>query len=128
MYQPHETQHAIARAAQRLMNLRPSENTVNLHARLAAGLHHLAEVKEADEWFYSLPVVSVGDIVRGPEEEGDHQPALAYHPPLNLAELPDANSTRPPSLIDLYGGSTAIYNHAMRRLNAATHMRYQPAT
>lgn len=116
------TTESITRAARRLMAVR------NPHRDLAAAIDRLIDRRCADP-LASIPVVSIGDIVRDPEED-DHQPALAYHPPLDLMELPDTHNTRPPSLVDLYGGNTDIYNYAMRRLTAATvrrgHLLHNP--
>lgn len=102
------TQDAIDRVARKLMALRPkSENAVNPHARLAAGLRHLAEVKEADEWFHALPVVTTEEF-------------------LKLVDLPDVTNTRPPDLVDIYTHGTAEHSGARRRLVAATVRRGYP--
>lgn len=120
---------AIARSAMRLLALRPSENAANPYVLVAGALRGLISQRRTDP-LAGLAVVSAGDIVTIPEEDADdYQPALAYHPPLNLTDLPDLGD-RPPSIVDLYGGSAATYGRAMFRLTAASRMRgtHQPAS
>ena len=109
---PPATEQAIARAAARLMKVR------NPRRDLAQAMHNLARARVDN------PLAGL-EVVASVEKDDDHQPRLAYHPP--LADLPDATNTRPPSLVDLYGGSGATYTHAMNRMVAAGLRRgYQP--
>lgn len=102
-------------------------NTQNAAARLAAALRDLEATKQADEWIKSLPVVDIDTwaVEHAPEwiaeiEARDGVPhwTTRQRAAGELLDLPDPGN-RPPSLIDRYGGSTAIHAHAMRRLTAA---------
>lgn len=109
---PPTTEQSTARAAARLMAVR------NPRRDLSQAMHNLVRARVDN------PLAGL-EVVASVEKEDDHQPRLAYHPP--LADLPDATCTRPPSLVDLYGGSGATYTHAMNRMVAAGLRRgYQP--
>lgn len=107
---PPTTEQSTARAAARLMAVR------NPRRDLAQAMHNLVQAR-VDNPLAGIPVVSTAELAALLDDEDDHQPRLAYHPP--LPELPDAANTRPPSLVDRYGGSGATYTHAMNRMVAA---------
>src|SRR5690625_7208683 len=73
------TQDAINRAARRLMRLRR-----NPHRDLATAMHRLVERRTADP-LADIPVVTTDELMELLDED-DHQPALAYHPPLHVRE------------------------------------------
>src|SRR5690625_1766381 len=73
------TQDAINRAARRLMRLRR-----NPHRDLATAMHRLVERRTADP-LADIPVVTTDELMELLDED-DHQPALAYHPPLPVRE------------------------------------------
>lgn len=73
------TQDAINRAARRLMRLRR-----NPHRDLATAMHRLVERRTADP-LADIPVVTTDELMELLDED-DHQPALAYHPPLPVRD------------------------------------------
>lgn len=72
------TQDAIDRAARRLMQLR------NPHRVLATAMHRLVE-RRTDDPLADIPVVTTSELVALLDED-EHEPALAYHPPLPVRE------------------------------------------
>lgn len=109
--EPPTTEQSTVRAARRLMKVR------NPRRDLAQAMHNLAQSR-VDNPLAGIPVVSTNELLDLlDDDEDEHQPRLAYHPP--LADLPDATNTRPPSLIDRYG-CMATYSHAMDRLAASS--------
>src|SRR5690625_243910 len=73
------TQDAINRAARRLMRLQRSH-----HRDLATAMHRLVE-RRTDDPLADIPVVTTDELMELLDED-DHQPALAYHPPLPVRE------------------------------------------
>lgn len=73
---------------------------MDLHTRLANGLHQLTHYKKANEWINSLPVVTTKEL-------------------LTLIDLPDTTNTRPLDLVDLYPHGVDEYTSARKRLVAA---------
>lgn len=110
--EPPTTEQSTARAAARLMAVR------NPRRDLAQAMHNLAQARVDN------PLAGL-EVVASVEKDDDHQPRLAYHPP--LADLPDATNTRPPSLVDRYPHGTREHRHAMARMVGAGLRRgYRP--
>lgn len=91
---------------------------MNPHRCLVTAMRNLYDAR-VDNPLRGLDIVTATEIDDYYLIEEDHQPALAYHPPVELMELPDTNHTRPPNLIDRYPRGIAERNRAMGRLVGA---------